>query len=107
MDIIDAIEHIQKYTNTLNEQAFSQNIQTQDAVIRRFQIIGEAASRIPDTIRNQYPDIAWKKIVGQRNFIIHDYASIRPQEIWRVIQEDLPDLLPKMKVILSALEKAA
>lgn len=104
LDIIEAIEHINTYTDAIDEVTFSQNVQIQDAVIRRFQIIGEAANKIPNVIRNQHPDIPWKKIVAQRNFIIHEYASIQPQEIWHVIREDLPALLPKMRRALAILK---
>lgn len=105
LDIIDAIERILEYTKGFDEITFSQNGEKQDAVVRRFQIIGEATSRIPDIIRNNYPDIPWKQIVAQRNFVIHDYASVNPHEIWRVIREDLPILLPKIRMILADLEK--
>jgi len=105
LDIIEAIERITEYTQGVDEARFSQEIQLQDAVIRRFHIIGEAASNVPDIIRGEHPNIPWKKIVAQRNLIIHDYASVRPQEIWRVVIEDLPQLLPQMRTVLVVLEK--
>lgn len=106
LDILEAIERILFYCQGIDEVAFSQDGKLQDAVIRRFQIIGEAAGRIPEEIRTTFPDIPWKKIVAQRNLIIHDYATVRPGEVWRVIQKDLPTLneqLSKVKTYLEGL----
>ncbi|TAL63403.1 MAG: DUF86 domain-containing protein [Bacteroidetes bacterium] len=73
--------------------------------MRRFQIIGEAGANIPEEIRVKFPDIPWKKIVAQRNLIIHDYATVRFGEIWRVIQEDLPVLQPQLVVVKEHLQQ--
>ena len=71
-DIIGSIEHIEMYCKGVKEIDFSRDTQLQDAVIRRFQIIGEAAGKIPDILRKKFPIVPWKKIVAQRNLIIHD-----------------------------------
>lgn len=104
-DIIDAIDHIQSYCKDISEEMFSQNILLQDAVIRRVQIIGEAAAKIPDIVRKQYPKVAWKQIVAQRNLIIHDYATVRPHEVWMVIKKDLPVLKSQLMVVKDHLQK--
>jgi uncharacterized protein with HEPN domain len=104
-DIIDAIEHIEAYCTGINEEHFSRDAQLQDAVIRRFQIIGEAAGKIPDVLRRKFSKIPWKKIVAQRNLIIHDYATVRYEEVWMVIQKDLPVLKPKFVAVKEYLQK--
>lgn len=104
-DIIDAIEHIEAYCKSVNEEHFSRDILLQDAVIRRFQIIGEAAGKIPDALRRKFPNIPWKKIVAQRNLIIHDYATVRSEEVWVVIQKDLPALKRELIAAKEYLQK--
>ena len=96
VDMLESIEHIETYCAGMSEVQFSQDIQLQDAVIRRFQIIGQAAGKIPSEIRQRFADIPWEKIVAMRNLIIHDYANVRFGEVWRVIQDDLPILKPQL-----------
>jgi uncharacterized protein with HEPN domain len=104
-DSIDAIEHIERYCKGVNEEDFSRDSQLQDAVIRRFQIIGEAAGNIPDTLRKKFPKIPWKKIVAQRNLIIHDYATVRHEEVWMVMKKDLPVLKRQLIAVKKYLQK--
>lgn len=105
LDIIDAIEHIETYCANVNEADFSRDTLLQDAVIRRFQIIGEAAGKIPDELREKFPNIPWKKIVAQRNLIIDNYATVRSEEVWIVIQKDLPVLKPQLVAVKEYLQK--
>jgi len=105
IDIIEAIDLIESYCKGINEERFSKDIQLQDAVLRRFQIIGEAAGKIPDALRKEFPEIPWKKIVAQRNLIIHDYATVRPHEVWMVVQKDLPVLKPQLIAVKEYLQK--
>ena len=105
LDILEAIDRIQEYCQGVDEILFSQDLKLRDAVIRRFQIIGEAAAKVPEVIRLKYPQIPWKKVVAQRNLIIHDYATVRYTEIWRVITEDLPNLKPHLDQVKADLEQ--
>jgi len=105
VDILDSIDLINEYIHDIDEIQFSQDIQLQDAIIRRFQIIGEASAKIPGIIRDRFPNIPWKKIVAQRNLIIHNYAKVRPSEIWQVIIADLPTLKKQLLPVKKALSK--
>ena len=105
LDMLEAIEKIQEYTDGLTEVEFSQNLLVQDAVVRRFQIIGEAASRVPGELREKFIIIPRKKIIAFRNLIIHDYAMVKYTEIWRVIQDELPKLQKQLVVVKQTLEK--
>lgn len=73
-DILDSIEKIEKYAKNVSEDNFFENIQVQDAVVRRIEIIGEAVKGLPISFRNKHTDIPWKKIAGTRDVLIHDYS---------------------------------
>ena len=68
-----------------------------DAVVRNLEIIGEAASRIPGSFRNFHPDIEWRKIVGLRNRIVHDYFGVDLEIIWEIVQRDVPELRTRIE----------
>ena len=73
-----------------------------DAVVRNFEIIGEAAKNIPDQIKEKYPEIPWKKMYGLRNLISHEYFGVDYEMIWQIITEDLPQNMKDMSKILKA-----
>ncbi len=88
--IADSIAAIESYTAT-GRDAFLADRLTQDAVIRNFEIIGDAASRLSAVIRNQ-PGVPWRKIIAFRNRLIHAYWSVDLPLVWNVIENDLPPL---------------
>ena len=91
-DIRDSIEAVKRYTAGLTKEAFFNSTEKQDAVYRRLELIGEAANRVPDEFRSQYPQIPWNKIIGMRNVLIHEYDSIDLDCVWETIQKDIPEL---------------
>lgn len=98
-DIIEAIDKIENYTINLSFDEFSKNNMVKDAVIRNFEIIGEAANNIPEDIRNKYPEVEWKECIGFRNFLIHGYFSVSLNTIWDTIHNNLPTLKKHIKEI--------
>ena len=76
----------------------------QSAVIRQFEIIGEAGSKISPVTQTAFPDIQWRAIQSFRNLLIHEYFKVDSAEVWTTIQNDLPLLKEQMKTILSFLE---
>jgi uncharacterized protein with HEPN domain len=100
-DIRDSIEAIKRYTAGLTKKDFFSSTEKQDAVYRRLEVIGEAANRLPDEFRNQYPLIPWNKIVGMRNVLIHEYDSIDLDRVWGTIQKDITKLEGYIKSIPS------
>lgn len=99
LDILEAIERIEKYT-IRGRNAFEQDELIQTWIVHHLQIIGEAARALPDNIRDKYPDIPWSKIVGMRNILVHNYFGIDVDIVWAVIVNDLPDLKEKTIAIM-------
>lgn len=91
-DILESIQQIESYLEDVEEKEFYKDAQKQDAVLRRLEIIGEAVKQVPDNVRNQYPDVPWRRIAGMRDVIIHQYFGIMLNRIWVAIEEDLPEL---------------
>jgi uncharacterized protein with HEPN domain len=99
-DILDAVDKILEYTKDIDEVSFSRNSLLQDAVIRRFGIIGEAANKIPKEIREKSSNIPWKSVIGMRNIVIHDYANVSMDKAWEVIKNHLPLLKNEVDILL-------
>lgn len=95
-DIKDAIKKIQHYVEEHDEKSFIEDTKTFDSVLHNFIIIGEAASKIPDEIKDKNPVINWSGIIGMRNIIVHGYFNIDPRIIWSTIEKRLPELLKQI-----------
>lgn len=91
-DILDAIERIQEFTNGMTFAEFDKNRMVLDAVVRNFEIIGEAGNHIPSSIQNQYSQVPWKQITSMRNSLIHEYFGADNRVIWDTIQIHLSKL---------------
>jgi uncharacterized protein with HEPN domain len=99
-DILEACRKIRQFTEGMSFQDFERDLKTQDAVIRNFEVIGEAAKRLPEKIRSQYQDIEWAKIIGFRNILIHEYFGVKLETVWSAIEEKLSDLEEQTKAAL-------
>jgi len=89
-DIQQAIEKIERYITGFTYETFQEDEMAVDAVIRNVEIIGEAARNIPDDLRERYPEIPWKQIVGLRHIVAHKYFNVDLEIIWRITTENLP-----------------
>ena len=83
-DILDSIAKIEQYTKDINENEFLTDTQIQDSVLRRLEIIGEAVKSIPNTLRDKYPQIPWKRIAGLRDVLIHEYFGVNLRRAWKL-----------------------
>ena len=75
-DIIESIDKIKRFVSGLDKTTFLQDEKTVDAVVRNLEIIGEAANRLPEEFTSEHPEIAWRKIIGLRHRIVHNYFGI-------------------------------
>ena len=98
-DIIRSAELIIDFTKDVDFASFSKDLKTRYAVIRCFEVMGEAAKRIPDEIRNKYPAIPWKIISAMRDRLIHGYDVVDDSVLWKTVVIDLPELLQNLKKI--------
>jgi uncharacterized protein with HEPN domain len=101
--ILESIESILEYTAGMQEDDFHANRLVKDAVIRNFEIVGEATKRISFQLRNENPGIPWTKMAGLRDKLIHEYIRVDLQLVWDVIKDVLPGLVKEIKEISSRL----
>jgi uncharacterized protein with HEPN domain len=98
-DILEAIGKIEDYTASLQKTDFLNDEKSIDAVVRNLEIIGEAANRLPKDFKEQNINIEWRKIVGLRHRIVHNYIGIDAEIIWQIIQVDLPSFKSKLQEV--------
>lgn len=91
-DILVSIKKIQTYVESLSFEEFSHDEMRIDAVLCNLEIIGEAAGRISSDVREKYPDIEWRKIVGLRNVLIHEYSGVNLKIVRDIIENKLSPL---------------
>ena len=91
-DILEAARKILSYTLDRDFNEFINDEKTVDVVVRNFEIIGEAASRIPTDFKSDHTAIEWRRIIGFRNRIIHEYFGIDYKMVWKIKEEDVSDL---------------
>ena len=98
--ILQAIEKIQSCTAGLSCEAFENNWIIVDAVQMNLLVIGEAARHIPEVVISSFSEIPWAEMRGLRNVLAHEYDRVDCDIIWRVIQDELPSLVPKLRQVI-------
>jgi len=101
-DILEYMGRIESYTKDITREEFLQNQILLDAVIRNLEVIGEAARNVPKRIRNNYPEISWRSMIGLRNILIHEYFGVDAEIVWEIIKKDLPPIKPILQKILES-----
>ena len=99
-DIKRAINSIEEFIEGFDFNQFIVDDKTSSAVIRKFEIIGEATKNIPEVIRKQYPEIPWKDISGMRDKLIHAYSEVDLRLVWTTIHQRLPKLKSTIEKLL-------
>jgi uncharacterized protein with HEPN domain len=100
-DMIESAESILSFTAGMTYEQFLEDKKTRDAVVRNFEIIGEAANRLPDDFKALYPNIDWQRLRGLRNRIVHDYFGIDFSIIWKIKEEYLRGLMVSLSKVFS------
>lgn len=100
--IRESIVLIEKYTTGVEQERFLEDLQIQDSVYRRLEIIGEAVKNLPADFRSRHESIPWKRIAGLRDVLIHQYFGVDARLTWSLIQEGLPAFKRQIEVLLES-----
>ena len=103
--IIKSIELINQYSSDMSKNDFYMEQEKQDAIIRRLEIIGEAAKNLPQNFRKNYSNVPWKEMAGMRDILAHRYFGIDLEIAWETIQKKLPEVEPKIRKIYNSIKK--
>ena len=96
-DMLDSARQIQAYLRGMTLETFSGNVEKQDAVLRRFEIVGEAASRVTQETQEQFPTLPFRSMRGMRNIIAHDYGEVDLDQVWETASTDIPPLITTLE----------
>ncbi|MCL0072251.1 DUF86 domain-containing protein [Thermodesulfovibrionales bacterium] len=100
-DIFEAMEAIEGFVESMEFDDFKSDDKTSSAVIRKFEIIGEAAKNLSVTIKQKYPIVSWKEMAGMRDKLIHFYFGIKYELVWQTIKDVIPQVKPLIGKILN------
>lgn len=98
--ILESIKDIENYSKGLSKSGFFKDKKSQDAIIRKIEIIGEAVKNLPEDFIKKYSNIEWNRIAGTRDKLVHHYFGIDLDMIWEVVKKEIPVLRKQMKYIL-------
>jgi len=105
-DILESINAIEKFVRGMSFDEFAKDDKTSSAVIRKFEIIGEATKNVPEEVKKKFPNIPWKEMAGFRDKLIHFYFGIKYELVWNTIKIELPRLKPELEKVLDFLSEA-
>ncbi len=99
LHILEEIEAMLRYTKD-----GEQDDKTQRAVIRCFEVMGEASKRVSASLKEDYPDIPWGEMVSMRNVLIHNYLGISEKTLWQTVKHDIPPLYEQLRRVYDTIE---
>ncbi len=103
-DILDAINAIENFTNEVSFEEFKNNDEKSSAVIRKFEIIGEASKGLPESLKKKYPEVPWREMAGFRDKLIHFYFGINYELVWKAIKKRLPEIKKSIQKMIDEIE---
>jgi uncharacterized protein with HEPN domain len=101
-DMLESARQVLQFTQGSSFADYLRNRMVQLAVERSIQIIGEAANRVSLEYRAAHPEIPWRRIIAQRNVLVHEYAEIEDRLVWDLIQDHLPELVKQLEALVPA-----
>ncbi|WP_258100357.1 HepT-like ribonuclease domain-containing protein [Marinoscillum pacificum] len=99
LDMLEAANRVNSYTQNYSYQEFIEDQKTLDAVVRNFEIIGEASSRVDTNFQTSNPQIPWSQLKGYRNRLIHEYFGVDYDIVWEIISDDLDLLIDQLEAL--------
>ena len=99
-DILDSGAAILDFVKGLSFVEFRDDRKTSSAVIREFEIIGEAVAKLPEELKGRRPDVEWQDIKDFRNLLAHEYFGVDLEIVWKIIEEDIPTLMDAVKEVM-------
>jgi uncharacterized protein with HEPN domain len=103
-DMLDSINRILTYTKEMTYEQFSKSLLIQDAVVRNFQILGEATKSLPAPLKAKHPQIPWSKVARFRDKLIHHYSGINYDIVWEISKDSLPGLHKQIKKVIKQIQ---
>lgn len=101
-DILESAKIALKYLDNITLENFYEDTKSQDAIIRRLELVGEASSRVSEEFKGLHPEIPWKIIKSTRNFLIHEYDGIDLDIVWETVKEDIKNLIPVLQRLIKS-----
>jgi uncharacterized protein with HEPN domain len=99
-DLLDSMDQVMAYLEGMTFDEFEKDKMRIDAVLRNIQIIGEAARNISEEIKENYPDIPWRRMIGLRNIVVHAYFGVDLEMIWRISTVNIPQTQPQLEKVV-------
>lgn len=103
-DMLEACERVVAYTAGMDHAKFLSDRRTYDATLRNLELIGEAATHVPSSVRDSHAGIPWRDIIGARNRIVHGYLGIDDDLIWGIVSQSVTELIPLLRALLEEVE---
>jgi uncharacterized protein with HEPN domain len=103
-EILEASQKIERFTDEMSYEEFVEDDKTVDAVLRNFEVIGEAAKNVPEETRREYSYVPWTEMAGMRDKLIHGYATVELQIVWTTVQEEIPSLTGQIQALRDELD---
>jgi uncharacterized protein with HEPN domain len=100
LDMLQASQKVLEYARGLSALAFRTSGLHHDAVLRQLTVVGEAEKRVSAEFRVNHPEVPWRQVAGFRDVVVHDYSRVDLQEVWRIVQEDLPALVTLLEPLI-------
>lgn len=96
-DMLRFAEKVQAYTQGLDQPRFVASPLHYDATVRNLELIGEAATHVPEAVRSAHPQIPWRRVIATRNRLIHGYLGIDDDTLWSIVTSDVPALIAVLR----------